>query len=211
MNIERPAVRAKARVLDRGAFFRLSRMLHTYLSAFAFLTLMFFSVTGILLNHPEWFESYEPAQSAATVSLSPAEIGAALGAADPNRALAAAVALKTPLIGAFASGDREGQQVLIRLEGPKGASDLEVNLDTGQVQADVTKAGLTSALLDLHRGKNVGASWRFIIDASAYLILALSLIGFVLFFSLRLRLRTSLILVGASLALLVAVGVLLVP
>ena len=48
--------------LDKGAFFRLCRMLHAYLSAFAFLALFFFSATGILLNHPEWFERYQPAE-----------------------------------------------------------------------------------------------------------------------------------------------------
>src|SRR6185312_12483078 len=48
---------ARAASFDKGAVFRLSRMLHAYLSAFAFLALFFFSATGVLLDHPEWFES----------------------------------------------------------------------------------------------------------------------------------------------------------
>ncbi len=64
---------------------------------------------------------------------------------------------------------------------------------------------------DLHRGKNAALPWRMVIDLSAILVLALSVIGYVLFFSLRFRLRTSLILTGASLAVLVAVFLWLTP
>src|SRR5690242_20539981 len=37
------------------SFYRQCRLWHGWLSAFAFLALMFFSATGLLLNHPEWF------------------------------------------------------------------------------------------------------------------------------------------------------------
>jgi uncharacterized protein len=196
--------------LDRGSVFRLCRMLHTYLSAFAFMALLLFSATGVLLNHPEWFENYQPAETRVSVQLSPAELAAAKAASDPSRALAAAVGGKTPLKGAFASGDRDGDHALIRLEGPKGASDLDVDLVSGHADVRLATASRLATLLDLHRGKNAGAAWRMVIDASAFLMIALSLIGFVLFFSLRFRLRTSLLLVIAGTAALVAVGLLLV-
>jgi hypothetical protein len=50
-----------------------------------------------------------------------------------------------------------------------------------------------------------------VIDLSAWLVLALSLIGYVLFFSLRFRLKTSLMLTAVSLAVLVGIAWLLVP
>jgi hypothetical protein len=53
---------------------------------------------------------------------------------------------------------------------------------------------------DLHRGKNAGAVWRAAIDVAAVLLIALSLIGYVLFFSLRFRLGASLLLTASSLA-----------
>ncbi len=64
---------------------------------------------------------------------------------------------------------------------------------------------------DLHRGKNASVPWRAVIDVSAILVLALSIIGYVLFFSLRFRLRTSLILTAVSIAALVGVFVAFVP
>jgi hypothetical protein len=196
---------------DKGAFFRLSRMLHAYLSAFAFLTLIFFSATGVLLNHPEWFESYRPAESQAAIALTPAELAAARASKDPGRAMAAVAATKMHLAGAYASGDLDGRQAIVRLEGPKGSTDLTIDLATGKGDARITTTNLMSIIQDLHRGKNVGVAWRWVIDLSAWLILAMSLIGYVLFFSLRFRLKTSLILTGISLVVLVGIAWLFVP
>jgi hypothetical protein len=206
-----PQARGASAALNRGAVFRLSRMLHAYLSAFAFLGLIFFSATGILLNHPEWFENYRPVERSTTVTLSPADLATAKASKDQARALAAAISAKTPLAGAFSSGDIEGREALIRMEGPKGSSDIDVDLQSGRADIKVARASLTAVIQDLHRGKNSGAAWRFVIDAAGYIVIALSLIGYVLFFSLRFRLRTSLILTAVSLAVLAAVAIWLVP
>jgi hypothetical protein len=205
------AAKPKSAGFDKGALFRVSRMLHAYLSAFAFLALIFFSATGILLNHPEWFENYRPAEHQATFTLTPAELAAARASQDPGRALAAASASKARLNGAYASGDMDGRNMLVRLEGPKGSSDLTIDLATGKVDARITQTNLASIIQDLHRGKNVGAAWRWVIDLSAWLILALAVIGYILFFSLRFRLKTSLILTGASLVVLIGIAWMFVP
>jgi hypothetical protein len=202
---------AKARAFDKGAVFRLSRMLHAYLSAFAFLALFFFAVTGLLLDHAEWFETYRPAEHKVAFALTPAELAAAKASPDRGRALAAAAARHARLPGAYASADIDGPEALARLEGPKGSSDLTIDLSTGKVDGRVTRPNLMAIVQDLHRGKNSGTAWRWVIDLSAWLVMALSLIGYVLFFSLRFRLRTSLILTAASLAVLVGVAWLFVP
>lgn len=202
---------ARPAAFDRGAFFRLSRMLHAYLSAFAFLALIFFSATGVLLNHPEWFEAYQPAERPIAVTLSSAELAAAKGSKDRGRALAAAAAKHASLPGAYASADIDGREALVRMEGPKGSTDLTIDLVTGKAQGRVTRPNLIAVIQDLHRGKNSGSAWRWVIDLSAWLVLALSLIGYVLFFSLRFRLKTSLILTTVSLAVLVGVAWAFVP
>jgi len=202
---------AKASPFDKGAFFRLSRMLHAYLSAFAFLTLIFFSASGVLLNHPEWFETYRPAEDRVAFALTPAELAAAKASKDRGRALAAAAQRHASLPGAYASADIDGPEALVRLEGPKGSSDLTIDLSTGKADGRVTRPNLMAVIQDLHRGKNGGVAWRWVIDLSAWIVLGLSLIGYVLFFSLRFRLKTCLILTAASLAVLVGVAWLLVP
>jgi hypothetical protein len=205
------AAKADIARLDKGAFYRLCRMLHGYLSAFAFLALMFFSATGVLLNHPEWFEGYQPAEKQIAFALTPAELAAAKAAKPPGPALAAAAARHAPLAGAYASADIDGRQALVRLEGPKGSTDLTIDMATGKAEGRATRASLMAIIQDLHRGKNSGAAWRWVIDLSAWIVLAMSLIGYVLFFSLRFRLKTSLILTAASLLILVGIAWMFVP
>lgn len=81
---------------DRGAFYPLCRMLHAYFSAFAFLALIFFSITGVMLNHPDWFETLTAKESAAEVTVGADEIAKAKSQSDPGPALAAAVGKLTP-------------------------------------------------------------------------------------------------------------------
>lgn len=201
----------RATGFNRGAFYRQSRAWHGYLSAFAFLALIFFAVTGLLLNHPEWFKSGDEASTETTLTVTAADLARARAAPDPARTLADAVAKQEKLLGAYQSGEVIDGLALIRLEGVTGASDVEVDMETGKAAVTLQRADAVTTLNDLHRGKNAGAAWKLVIDAAAVVILALSLIGYVLFFSLRFRLRTSLILTGVSLGGLLAVFFLLVP
>jgi hypothetical protein len=43
----------------KRAFAEWSRWLHIYLSMFSFVIVLFFSVTGLTLNHLEWFPEKE--------------------------------------------------------------------------------------------------------------------------------------------------------
>ena len=128
-----------------GGFYRVARMLHAYLSAFAFLALMFFCGTGVLLNHPEWFERYRPSETTATTVLTSAQLGAAKAATEPGRALASMVGAKAPLRGAYASSDIADGHALIRLEGPKGSSDIDVDMASGQTTVTTDAAGERTA------------------------------------------------------------------
>jgi hypothetical protein len=44
-------------VYQRRDFYRHARYVHGWLSAFAFLVLIFFALTGLFLNNPDWFKS----------------------------------------------------------------------------------------------------------------------------------------------------------
>jgi len=192
--------------------YRQSRAWHGYLSAFAFLALIFFAITGLLLNHPEWTTTdKEQPSKEATVTLVAADLARAKAAEDPAKALGEAVGKATPLIGAWQSGEVIDEEAQLRFEGPKGSSDVVVDLATGKAEVETKHARLIDTINELHRGKNASTAWKAIIDASAIVILLLSLIGYVLFFSLRFRLRTSLILTGVSLLGLVGVVVFFTP
>jgi hypothetical protein len=206
----KPKAKTKAPGFDRGAFYRLCRMLHAYLSAFAFLALIFFSITGLLLDHPEWLQGRSK-ETEVKLTVPAATLTQAKAAKDPNAFLAAVVARTTPLVGAYRTGEVEDGQANLRFEGVKGASTILLDLTTGQADITVERATALTVIGDLHRGKNAALPWRMVIDASAILVLALSVIGYVLFFSLRFRLRTSLVLTAVSLGVLVAIFLWLTP
>ena len=195
---------AEAPRFNRIAFYRLCRMLHAYLSAFAFLALIFFAFTGLLLDHPDWLQG-KARDHDLKVRLPAAALAAAQRAHDPSAVLAAEVGRRVHLVGAYRSGDVEDGQANLRLEGAKGSSTILVDLKTGDADVTVERASAVSVIEDLHRGKNAGPVWRLVIDLSAILVLGLSVIGYILFFSLRFRLRTSLILTAASLGAMAAV------
>jgi uncharacterized protein len=196
--------------MDRGGFYRLCRMLHAYLSAFAFLTLIFFALSGLLLDHPDWLQG-RPKDRSAKLTLPPSALAAAGRSPEPARTLAAVVARMTPLVGAYRSGEIDDGEADLRFEGVKGSSTAQVDMTTGATDVAIERASFTSVIEDLHRGKNAGPAWRLVIDVSAVLLLALSAIGYVLFFSLRFRLGTSLVLTALSIVLMLGVVLLSTP
>lgn len=212
----KPASRPAKPGFNRGAFYRLCRALHGYLSAFAFLALIFFAGTGLMLNHPEWFGQEEAASDASRTTLHRtlprASLERSFAASDPAAAFASLVAESEPTLrGAYTSGEILDGEVMLRFEGVTGASDVVIDLSTSRADISIRPATTVSMLYDLHRGKNAGTVWKRLIDVVASVVLALSLIGYVLFFSLRFRLPSSLALTGLSALVVFGIFIVFVP
>lgn len=189
----------------RSDFYRQSRTLHAWLSAFAFLVLMFFALTGLLLNHPEWFAT-KPEAHELSLQLSAAQLAELKTLDNPADQLLQLVRAETALVGRLKSTEILDDEVMIRLASPTGTTDISLFTGTGEVLVSTEKASTVSLLNELHRGKDVGALWRWLIDVSAVIILLLSLAGYVLFFSLKARKATSLWLTAGSLLIIVLLG-----
>lgn len=187
---------------QRRDFYRHSRYVHGWLSAFAFLTLLFFSVTGLLLNHPEWFE---PAKTEETTQLILPEsvLKSIKQQENPSDTILNYVRQQQNVVGRYQSSEVMDNEVMIRLESPAGATDIWVMADTGETEITQKPASTVSMLNDLHRGKNSGLAWSWLIDISAIVVIALSLVGYILFLSIKTRLVTHLVLTAASLALII--------
>jgi len=204
---------AKKRAAPGGkaAFYRLARDWHGYLSAFAFLALLFFSITGVVLNHPEWTRGSSAPLSEKALKLSPAQVAAIKAAKEPGRELAKIAADQVDLVGEYKAGELSGPEIFVRLQSARGSSDLRGNLEMGEIQTTVEKASAVSVLNDLHRGELAGTAWRLLIDVMGAVLIVMSIIGYILFFSLRFRLKTALIVTAVSVALAVGLFVGLVP
>jgi hypothetical protein len=189
---------ASRRRFNKSEFFRWCRIIHGWLSAFAFLMLLFFSVTGILLNHPEWGNGSKIKPVEKQFTLSAEQIDLVRSAQVPAEALAVISAKEIAVVGAYRDGDLVGSELFARLQGVRGLTDIRANLRTGLVIAIIEPAPTGKLLNELHRAEHAGKVWRLVVDAIAVVLILMSMIGYLIFLSLRFRLRTALILTAAS-------------
>lgn len=187
---------------QRRDFYRHARYVHGWLSAFAFITLLFFSVTGLLLNHPEWFEPAKTEETAKLI-LPESVLKSIKQQENPSDTILEYVRQQQNLVGRYQSSEVMDNEVMIRLESPAGATDIFVTTDTGETEITQKSASTVSMLNDLHRGKNSGLGWSWLIDISAIIYIVLSLAGYILFLSIKTRLVTHLVLTAVSLAMII--------
>jgi uncharacterized protein len=158
----------------------LARWLHIYLSMASFGIVFFFAVTGLTLNHAEWFTNQQK-----TVQVR--------GNLD-SRFLRPQV-LKTDLIdflrrahglhGAVNDFRIEDADCSISFKGPGYAADVLINRATGRYELTETRMGWIAILNDLHKGRDTGKAWARLIDLSAVLMTTVSITGLLLIFFLH--------------------------
>lgn len=183
----------------RLRFYRQCRLWHGYLSAFAFGALLFFATTGVALNHPSWFAASAPRSPPARLTLTASQLQELRKAQAPARRLAAMVAERMTLYGEYQDGEAEAGQIFVRLRGVRGSSEIQANLQDGSVVVISERATTTGLLNALHRGEQAGAAWRVFIDVAAGILIVLSLVGYLIFFSMGTKLTTALLITGMSL------------
>jgi uncharacterized protein len=224
---DRPAI---GRTWGRHLKIRLVRLalwLHIYVSMFGLATVLFFSVTGITLNHPDWFfgNAERRTQSDGQVELRWLHVGppapavegdGSAGAPDLTKEVAKLEVVehlrKTHGIrGAVADFRVDENECTVSFKGPGYAADAFVDRASGHYNVIQTEHGFVAVINDLHKGRDTGPVWSAVIDVSAVILTVISLTGLVLIFFLKLRRRPGLIvgLVGA--AVLVAICRLWVP
>ncbi|MFT4021980.1 MAG: PepSY-associated TM helix domain-containing protein [Acinetobacter sp.] len=183
---------------QRRDFYRHARYIHGWLSAFTFITLMFFATTGLLLNNPDWFAD-QSQEKIVTVKL-PANIVEAIRQQEnPSDYVLNYLRKNHDFVGRFQSGEVVDGEVMIHLQSPAGVTDIWVKTDESIAEITQKSASVVSLLNDLHKGKNTAKSWKLLIDIVAILILVLSVAGYILFLTLKTRLVTHLTLTALSL------------
>lgn len=191
-------------------FYRLCRVWHGYLSAAAFVWLLFFSITGILLNHPTWLRDDKPITVSRKFRLQPYELASVTANSEPGPVFVQAMRSKLGLKGQIDSSGVAGQLLFVRMRGASGSAELQLDLHTGQGSAAIESFPISTLFKELHRGENAGAIWRAIIDITGFALVVTSTMGLMIYLSLRFRLRTTLFLVAGGLAAMAAGIVLIV-
>jgi uncharacterized protein len=173
-------------------------------SLLGFTALLFFAATGITLNHPTWFGMGAPrmAEHQGTLDKTwlnrPMVEAHATGPSADNEEpdyslqvdkLAVAEHLRQThrlggAVGEFRVDDRE---CLIIFKGPGYSADVIVERETGGYHVTETMLGAVAVINDLHKGRDTGLAWSWVIDVSALLMVFVSITGIVLIFYLKRR------------------------
>ena len=179
-----------------------SRWLHIYLSMFGLAVILFFSVTGLTLNHPDWFFAERTVQSTGNLNVDWLNNGgpppanwdqydhshevAKLEIAEYLRA-------EHRLHGTVTDFLAFQDECEVTFEGPGYAATARIARDGGDYTLDVTANDFVTVLNDLHKGRHTGQAWSWIIDLSAIIGTLVAVSGFILIFFLRLRRQTGIL------------------
>ncbi len=190
-----------------AAFFR---WLHIYLSMISFAIVFFFAVTGLTLNHADWFSHGKESGRQLKGKLDAKWIS---GADESVQKLEVVEFLRRAhsIKGAVSEFRIEDAQCDVSFKGPGYSADAIIRRGTGDYELTETRMGFVAVINDLHKGRDSGRGWSLIIDIAAALMVFVSITGTVLLAFVKRRRFTGYVaaIVGALLCWLVYV--LLVP
>lgn len=188
------------------------------MSLLGFTSLVFFSVTGITLNHPEWFgtDAQRVVEHQGDLHQNWLRSAASsTGAAAPPPAAANISAANTPaantnseepsgeslhvskfeivehlrqahrIRGAVSEFRVDEAECLILFKGPGYSADTVINRETGHYTITETVMGAVAIINDLHKGRDSGPVWFWVIDITALLMIFVSVTGIILIFFLK--------------------------
>lgn len=159
---------------------KLSRWLHIYLSMLSFAIVLFFSVTGLTLNHPTWLggdkqivTKHEGKLNVNWVNQSDTNKIAKLEIVEFLRN-------KYQVKGAVSEFRIDDSEVSVSFKGPAYSCDAFIDREKGSFELSEIKMGIVAVMNDLHKGRDSGAGWGWIIDISAVFLILVSLSGLIL-------------------------------
>lgn len=197
----------KFRPLNKSDFYRYCRLIHAWLSAFAFIALCLFAFTGMLLNHPEWFSGSPAHVDKYNFELTADEVAKLRSSQTSSRTLIDIASSHIQLKGNLEARDEDeaavGNEVFARMQGIRGTSYLRADLRSSSLEVSIESSGAMSMLNELHRAERAGPIWRFAVDALAVVLIAMSIIGYLIFLGMPgRRVRTAVVLtLGSTVAL----------
>src|SRR4029079_14194644 len=151
-----------------------------YTSMVSLLVVLFFAATGVTLNHPNWLAGERTEEVTGTL---PATWKTAKGidwlvVAEHRRAAHGVHGT----VADRREHDREGS---LTFRAPGYSADAFINVRDGSYKLTVSYQGAVGVLNDLHRGRDSGSAWAWLIDVSGIFLVFLSLTGLGLLFYLK--------------------------
>ncbi len=157
------------------------------------LIVLFFSITGITLNHPTWTFGQPPVTATAVGVLPEATItDSTIDFLAVSEYLRSAQHVSGE-VSDYSSQNGEGS---ISYRGPGYAADVQFRMDDRTFTLTSQKSGLVAVFNDLHKGRHTSTLWKWIIDITAALLVVMSVTGIALQLTLKRTRRLALVLGG---------------
>ena len=178
-----------------------TRWVHIYLSMFSFTALLFFAVTGITLNHTSWIDGQQKVEQ---VNGNLSVYWVHVDSAQVNELMAVEFLRNTYQIKAPLSDFvTEDEECSVSFKGPGYCAVGFIDRATGHYELTITRSGLIAIMNDLHKGRDTGTTWLWLIDVSAVLMILVSLTGFLMIFFLKKKRLSGLLIAGLGAVIIV--------
>lgn len=181
----------------KRATHRWARWLHVYTSMVALVIVLFFGITGITLNHPDWTFG-DDLQVTTEQGTLPFDATLDDGSVD-FLSISEFARDSYGVAGEIDSFQAQDGQGSIVYKKPGYAAEIFFDTDAGTYELTVEQQGWVAVLNDLHKGRDAGGAWKWVIDVSAGFLVAISLTGLTMQLFLRKRRRSALLVAGAGL------------
>jgi uncharacterized protein len=153
-----------------------TRTLHIYISMLGLLAVIFFSVTGIMLNHEEWFGFAAP-----HITNKEGTLPEAMATEPDKLAIVEKLRKEFGVTGAMDSFEVETDELRVVFKSAGRRAEATLHRADGHAEVMLETHGFSGRLAELHRGTDAGAAWRlWVIDGTAIVLLLMSLTGLVL-------------------------------
>lgn len=186
---------------------KLTRWLHTYLSMISFATLLFFAATGLTLNHPTWFGADAVVLRDEEGSFPTSQLA---GEVD-KLTIAEELRAKHHLKGKVAEFEVTDFDCMVTFKSAGYVADVFIDRETGAYTVSETSSGVIAIMNDLHKGRDSGPQWSWVIDISAIFMVLVSISGLILLLFLKRQRSAGLVVTLLGTIILVAAWMLWVP
>jgi hypothetical protein len=191
-----PAV-SLTRLAWRRRVAKASRWLHIYGSMGSLALVLFFAITGITLNHQEWFAGQQ-VSSERHGTMSPSWLRTTGPQGVDALRVVEYLRSDARLRGALSEVRVDDGQAELVFKGPGYEASVVVDRTTGKFDVNESRMGLAAVINDLHKGRDTGAVWKAVVDVSAALLVFIAITGLVLLYFVHKYRLAGIILFGAG-------------
>jgi uncharacterized protein len=182
-----------------------ARTIHIYLSLSAFVMLLFFAATGVMLTHDSFgMDRVEATSASGKIAVSVAKAG------EQDAVVAAArkaFGITIPLTN-FNPSDEE---IELAFGGPSKRAQVFVKRESGEAEASFEVRGFVGLMADLHKGAETGWAWRALLDVVSVWIAVSAITGFIMLLALPKRQALGLVVTVLGTIVTIAVYAIWVP